>query len=94
MRERVIYGGIAGAIFLAFLWLGHLPFQLFVGVLAMIGISELFKMKDLEIFSFEGVLAMLAADGSYGDLSDLPALGCQLDLFWSHQLYAFGRNSF
>ncbi len=61
MRERVIYGGIAGAIFLAFLWLGHLPFQLFVGVLAMIGISELFKMKDLEIFSFEGVLAMLAA---------------------------------
>ncbi|MFC3932842.1 phosphatidate cytidylyltransferase [Streptococcus dentapri] len=61
MRERVIYGGIAGVIFLAFLAIGNLPFQLFVGALAMIAMTELFKMKGLEIFSFEGVLAMLAA---------------------------------
>lgn len=61
MRERVIYGGIAGVIFLAFLAVGSLPFQFFVGLLAMIAISELFKMKQLEIFSFEGILAMLGA---------------------------------
>ena len=61
MKERVIWGGIAAAIFLPFLIIGSLPFQLFVGVLAMIGVSELLKMRRLEIFSFEGVFAMLAA---------------------------------
>ena len=55
MKERVIWGGIAAAIFLPFLIIGSLPFQLFVGVLAMIGVSELLKMRRLEIFSFEGV---------------------------------------
>lgn len=54
-------GGVAVAIFLPFLIIGNLPFQLFVGVLAMIGVSELLKMKRLEVFSFEGVFAMLAA---------------------------------
>lgn len=61
MRERFIWGGVAAAIFLPFLLIGSLPFQLFVGVLAMIGVSELLRMKRLEVFSFEGVFAMLAA---------------------------------
>lgn len=61
MKERVVWGGVAVAIFLPFLIIGNLPFQLFVGVLAMIGVSELLKMKRLEVFSFEGVFAMLAA---------------------------------
>lgn len=61
MKERVIWGGVAAAIFLPFLIMGSLPFQLFVGILAMIGVSELFKMRRLEVFSFEGVFAMLAA---------------------------------
>ncbi|MGQ5287088.1 phosphatidate cytidylyltransferase [Streptococcus pyogenes] len=61
MKERVVWGGVAVAFFLPFLIIGNLPFQLFVGVLAMIGVSELLKMKRLEVFSFEGVFAMLAA---------------------------------
>ncbi|KGR72444.1 phosphatidate cytidylyltransferase [Streptococcus phocae subsp. salmonis] len=61
MEKRVIWGGIAAAIFLPFLIIGRLPFQLFVGMLAMIGVSELLRMKRLEVFSFEGVFAMLAA---------------------------------
>lgn len=61
MRERVIWGSIAAAIFLPFLIIGNFPFQLFVGLLAMIAVSEMFKMKKLEVFSFEGTLAMLAA---------------------------------
>lgn len=61
MKERVIWGGIAAAIFLPFLLIGNLPFQLFIGILAMLAVSELMKMRRLEIFSFEGVLAMLAA---------------------------------
>lgn len=61
MRERIIWGAIAAAIFLPFLIIGSLPFQLFVAVLAMIAVSEMLRMKQLEVFSFEGVLAMLAA---------------------------------
>lgn len=59
MKQRVIWGAIALAVFLPFLFAGGLPFQFFVGVLAMIGISEMLRMKHLEIFSFEGILAML-----------------------------------
>lgn len=61
MKQRVIYGGIAAAIFLGFLIFGGLPFQILVGLMAMIGVAELFRMKQLEVFSFEGLLAMLAA---------------------------------
>lgn len=61
MKKRVIWGGVAAAIFLPFLIMGSLPFQLFVGILAMIGVSELLEMRRLEVFSFEGVFAMLAA---------------------------------
>lgn len=61
MKQRVIYGGIAAAIFLGFLIVGGLPFQLLVGLMAMVGVFEVFRMKGLEVFSFEGLLAMLAA---------------------------------
>lgn len=61
MKERIIWGLIAAAVFLPFLVFGNLPFQLFVGVLAMIAVSEMFKMKQLEVFSFEGAFAMMAA---------------------------------
>ena len=60
MKQRVIFGGIALAIFIPFLLIGSLPFQLFIGVLAMIGVAELLRMRRLEVFSFEGILAMLA----------------------------------
>ncbi|MDY4001326.1 MAG: phosphatidate cytidylyltransferase [Streptococcus orisratti] len=61
MQQRVIWGAIALAIFLPFLLMGGLPFQFFVGLLAMIGVAEMLRMKRLEFLSFEGVLAMLAA---------------------------------
>lgn len=60
MKERVIFGGIALAIFVPFLLIGSLPFQLFIGILAMIAVAELLRMRRLEVFSFEGILAMLA----------------------------------
>ncbi len=61
MRERTIWGLIAMAVFLPFLLLGGLSFQLFVGILAMIAVAEMLHMKGLEFFSIEGVLAMLGA---------------------------------
>lgn len=61
MQKRVVSGVVAAAIFLPLLILGGIAFDVLVGLLAMVTIAELFKMKGLEIFSFEGVLAMLAA---------------------------------
>ncbi|MGT2926505.1 phosphatidate cytidylyltransferase [Streptococcus cuniculipharyngis] len=60
-RERIIYGTAAAAVFLVFLLLGGVFFQLLAGILAMLGVAELLRMKGLEVYSFEGVLAMLAA---------------------------------
>ncbi|WP_300206986.1 phosphatidate cytidylyltransferase [uncultured Streptococcus sp.] len=61
MKQRVIWGAIALVIFLPFLLWGGLSFQVFVGLLAMIGVAEMLRMKGLEFFSLEGVLAMLGA---------------------------------
>lgn len=61
MQERLIGGGVAAAIFLPLLFIGGLPFQLLVGAMAMVAVSEMLRMKHLEVFSIEGVLSMLAA---------------------------------
>ena len=61
MQERLIGGGVAAAIFLPLLFIGGLPFQLLVGAMAMVAVSEMLRMKHLEIFSIEGILSMLAA---------------------------------
>lgn len=61
MQKRIVFGSLAAAIFLPFVMMGGLPFQLLAGLLAVIGVYELFAMKGLEIFSFEGILAMLGA---------------------------------
>ncbi|MDR2976636.1 MAG: phosphatidate cytidylyltransferase [Streptococcaceae bacterium] len=60
MKQRIITGVVAGAIFIAFLVLGGYFFQVFVGILAFLALSELFKMKGLHILSLEGALATLA----------------------------------
>ncbi len=61
LQKRVVFGGIALAIFLPFLLSGGLVFQLFVGLLAIIGTAELIKMHRLAPSSIEGILAMLAS---------------------------------
>lgn len=61
MRQRVIFGALAAGLFLPLLILGGITFDFLVGILAMLTVGELFRMKQQEIFSFEGVLSMLAA---------------------------------
>ncbi|MGT2911518.1 phosphatidate cytidylyltransferase [Streptococcus cameli] len=61
MQKRVVFGGIALAIFLPFLIVGGVAFQLLCGFLAMIATAELLKMHRLSPSSVEGILAMLAA---------------------------------
>ena len=52
---------MVAAIFLPLLFIGGLPFQLLVGAIAMVAVSEMLRMKHLEIFSIEGILSMVAA---------------------------------
>ncbi len=61
LQKRVVFGGIAFAIFLPFLLAGGMAFQFFVGLLAIIATAELIKMHRLAPNSIEGVLAMLAS---------------------------------
>lgn len=61
MKQRVIYGLAAAALFLPILVLGGLPFHLLSGGLAMLAVAELLKMARLEVSSFEGLLTMLGA---------------------------------
>lgn len=61
MKDRIIWGVGMFAIFFPFLILGGILFQILVSVLAGLSVYELFKMKKLEPFSFEGGIAMLAA---------------------------------
>ncbi|MGT2800545.1 phosphatidate cytidylyltransferase [Streptococcus marmotae] len=61
LQKRVIFGGIALAIFIPFLLKGGVPFQLFTGLLAMIATAELIKMHGLLPNSIEGILAMLGS---------------------------------
>ncbi|HFI0420959.1 TPA: phosphatidate cytidylyltransferase [Streptococcus suis] len=61
LQRRVLFGGIAFAVFLPFLLLGGVAFHFFVGLLAMLATAELIKMHGLTPYSIEGTLAMLAS---------------------------------
>ncbi|MBP2623666.1 phosphatidate cytidylyltransferase [Streptococcus oricebi] len=61
LQKRVIFAGLALAIFIPLLLAGGILFQIGVGLLAMLGVHELLRMKRLSSVTIEGVLAMLAA---------------------------------
>ena len=61
LQRRVIFGGIALAIFIPILMMGGPLLQIGMGLLAMLGVHELLQMKGLRTTTLEGILAMLAA---------------------------------
>lgn len=62
MKQRIITGVIAGAVFLGLLLLNNpIYFELLVAVLVIIAMQEMFKMAKLHLLSFEGILSTLAA---------------------------------
>ena len=61
LQKRVIFGGIALLFFIPTVMVGGMFFQIVIGLIAMLGVHELLKMKGLETVTFEGALAMLAA---------------------------------
>ncbi len=46
MKTRIITGIWAGAIFLALLYLGGLPFLAFMAILTLLGYTELVRMRQ------------------------------------------------
>lgn len=61
MRTRVITAVVALAIFIPILYIGGIAVEIAAAVLAGVGVYELFRMRQLAIVSFEGVLAILGA---------------------------------
>lgn len=61
LKKRLIFAGIALAIFLPLLVVGGAVLQICVGLLAMLAVHELLAMKGLRTATLEGVLTMLAA---------------------------------
>ncbi|EOI00323.1 phosphatidate cytidylyltransferase [Enterococcus moraviensis ATCC BAA-383] len=61
MRQRVITAAVALVVFIPIIWYGGFVIELAAAVLAVVGVYELFRMKGLEIASFEGVLSALGA---------------------------------
>lgn len=54
MRQRVITAVVALIVFIPIIWIGGYAVEILAAVLAVIGVYELFRMKGLELASFEG----------------------------------------
>lgn len=59
MKVRIITAVIAAALFLPIVLLGGPIFTALIYIMAAIGVYELFRMKDLPIFSFAGAISLL-----------------------------------
>jgi phosphatidate cytidylyltransferase len=59
MKQRIITGVVAAALFLPIVFYGGLPFVFLTYFLATVGLYELLKMKKLSIFSVHGLLTLL-----------------------------------
>lgn len=60
MKQRIITGVIAAALFIPFVIYGGTPFALVISAIAVIGFYEILKMKGISIFSVPGILGTLA----------------------------------
>ncbi|ATP39382.1 phosphatidate cytidylyltransferase [Solibacillus sp. R5-41] len=60
MKQRIITGVVAAALFIPFVIYGGAPFALVVCALAIIGFYEILKMKDISIVSIPGILGVFA----------------------------------
>ncbi len=59
MKQRIITGVIAAALFIPFVMYGGYPFTILIYALAAIGMYELLRMKNISIFSVPGLIGTL-----------------------------------
>lgn len=57
MKQRIITGVVAAAIFLPIVYFGGVPFVLLTYLLATVGLYELLKMRKLSLYSIPGLLS-------------------------------------
>lgn len=60
MKQRIITGVVAAALFIPFVIYGGAPFAVVISALAIIGFYEILKMKGISIFSIPGLIGALA----------------------------------
>ena len=60
MKQRIITGVVAAALFIPFVMYGGIPFAILMSVIAVIGFYELLKMRNISIFSAPGLIGTLA----------------------------------
>lgn len=61
LQKRVIFGVLGLVLFLPIMWAGGVLSQMVVGLLAVLAVTELLRMRRLSPNSVEGVLSMLGA---------------------------------
>lgn len=59
MKQRIITGVIAAALFIPFVMYGKVPFSALICVIAAVGFYEILKMKNISILSIPGILGLL-----------------------------------
>lgn len=59
MKQRIITGAIALALFLPIVLLGGPVFTILVYIIAAVGLYEMLRMKDLSLFSFASLVSYL-----------------------------------
>ena len=60
LQKRTLFAAVALAIFLPILMVGGLLLQIVIGLIAMLAMHELLKMKGLETMTMEGLLTLFA----------------------------------
>ena len=60
LQKRTLFAILALAIFIPILAIGGLWLQIAMGIVAMLGVHELLRMKGLNTMTLEGLLTLLA----------------------------------
>ncbi len=60
MKQRILTAIVALVLFVPLVVMGGLPFTIAVYVIATIGLYELLRMRDIQLFSIEGIFTWIA----------------------------------
>lgn len=60
MKQRIITGVIAAALFIPFVIYGQLPFTILIYAMAAVGLFEVLKMRGISLFSVPGIISLLS----------------------------------
>ncbi|MFB8734517.1 phosphatidate cytidylyltransferase [Bacillus sp. SL00103] len=59
MKQRILTGVLAGAVFLLAVIYGQMPFTLLIYLMGSVALFELLRMKKISIFSIPGIVSLI-----------------------------------